>query len=272
MNRFGNYCYTYLIGWREQDIWYYGYRSANKKPPKDDLWIDYFTTSEYVKLHIEEHGQPDVIRIHKLFNSTAEAREYEKKFIDRVNAVRSPRWLNKHNSGVKFYADEEAIRKRTETIKAFNQTPEGKEMIRKRSEKTSVSRKKWYQKPENQEQISEINERRTKSIRDFYQTEEGKELLKEKGLRSRGRTPWNKGVPKTQEARRNLSMALKGRKAWNKGVPVSEETRKKISESVKLNGHKDSPEQRRIKSEATKLWWAAGRPPGGIKPFYSQIE
>lgn len=90
--------YTYLIGWRKLDKWYYGSRVANKKPPKDDLFCDYFTSSRFVKMFIEEHGIPDSIRIHKEFETSCACRLYEERFLKCVGAKDSLRWLNKNDT------------------------------------------------------------------------------------------------------------------------------------------------------------------------------
>lgn len=51
-----NIPYTYLIGWTEHNIWYYGVRYAIGCNPKE-LFLSYFTSSEYVKDFIELNGQ-----------------------------------------------------------------------------------------------------------------------------------------------------------------------------------------------------------------------
>lgn len=89
--------YTYLIGWKSLDVWYYGVRYANTKPPTDDLWKEYFTSSKYVHDFCKTHGPPDVIKIHKIFDSVDEAIHYESKFLRRVKAKTSERWLNKND-------------------------------------------------------------------------------------------------------------------------------------------------------------------------------
>lgn len=48
-----------------------------------------------------------------------------------------------------------------------------------------------------------------------------------------GRTPWNKGVPCSEETRRKISTSLKGALPWNAGKRRSEETKQKISASHK---------------------------------------
>ena len=94
--------YTYLIGWRSHDKWYYGVRYANKKPPSDDLWSSYFTSSKKVKEFRNLYGEPDVIRVHREFSDRADAIEYELRFLRRVGATRSERWLNMHITGTKW--------------------------------------------------------------------------------------------------------------------------------------------------------------------------
>ena len=96
--------YTYLIGWRKLDKWYYGYR--NKESPQTDLWIEYFTSSKYVKEFREKHGEPDVVRVHRVFPNKDAAMNYEDRFLSRVKAVRSERWLNRARRGVEFRSPE----------------------------------------------------------------------------------------------------------------------------------------------------------------------
>lgn len=266
MNRFGNYCYTYLVGQKQLDTYYYGYRSGNFVPPEEDLQKEYFTSSQYVSKFVEENGQPDVIHVHKLFTSTEDARLYEKRFIDKVHAVKSDRQLNKHNSGEKFFATPEAIEKRAATSKAFYQTEEGKEFLKEKAKKISAGKlASGYSH----------SEETRKKIRDhhaeYYQTEEGKETLRKMSEKLKGREAQNKGVP-NPEGIRKMNEARLSKPSAALGIPKSEETRRKISESVKKNRYKETPEQIRIKSEATKLWQAAGRPPGGVKPFYELVK
>lgn len=94
--------YTYLIGWRKLDIWYYGARYKQGANPSD-LWNPYKTSSDVVNAFIEANGDPDVIRVHKVFKTRNETLEYEERFQLRVNAVHSPRWLNKHTRGGKWF-------------------------------------------------------------------------------------------------------------------------------------------------------------------------
>ena len=98
----------------------------------------------------------------------------------------------------------------------------------------------------------------------FHFTEEEKEL---KYASRRGLTPWNKGIPVSEETKKKISENRKGKALSKetyekigkklKGHIVSEETRKKISETQKgrpspIKGKKFTEEHKRKISEALK--------------------
>lgn len=85
--------YTYIVGWRSLDLWYYGFRCSDD--PGNDLWVKYFTSSKYVAEKRKEVGEPDVVRVHKVFSTKKEAQTHESKFLRRVKAKTSKRWLNR---------------------------------------------------------------------------------------------------------------------------------------------------------------------------------
>ena len=86
--------YTYLIGWSDLDQWYYGVRFAKNCDPSD-LWTKYFTSSKYVALLREEHGEPDIVQVRKTFINSDQARAWELKVLQRMNVVTESKWLNK---------------------------------------------------------------------------------------------------------------------------------------------------------------------------------
>ena len=60
--------YTYIIGWTDQDRWYYGLRYENirlKRTPEDDFWTYYKTSSKPVKQMRAFIGEPNYISIDK---------------------------------------------------------------------------------------------------------------------------------------------------------------------------------------------------------------
>jgi len=102
--------YCYLIGWKEQNEWYYGVRYAKDCHP-DELWVSYFTSSKYVKDKIEKYGNPSFIQIRKTFNSVDKARGWEHKVLRRLDVINQTKWLNESNAisippqrGEKHYA------------------------------------------------------------------------------------------------------------------------------------------------------------------------
>jgi hypothetical protein len=86
--------YTYLIGWSDLNVWYYGTRYANGCDPSD-LWDTYFTSSKYVKEFINCFGDPDIKEIRKIFKTSAEARSWEHKVLKRMKVVQKNNWINK---------------------------------------------------------------------------------------------------------------------------------------------------------------------------------
>lgn len=92
--------YTYIIGWPELDIWYYGVRYASGCHP-DDLWNPYKTSSDYVSEFVNIHGEPSVRKVRRTFahlnDPVSAARLWENKVLKRMKVVASDRWLNKHD-------------------------------------------------------------------------------------------------------------------------------------------------------------------------------
>jgi hypothetical protein len=75
--------YTYLIGWSNHKLYYYGVRYAKTCDPLE-LWVTYFTSSKYVKEFVKNNGDPDIISIRKTFNDANSARAWESKVLKRL--------------------------------------------------------------------------------------------------------------------------------------------------------------------------------------------
>lgn len=129
--------YTYLIGWSELDLWYYGVKFGKSADPSK-FWVNYFTSSKYVQSIRAEFGEPDVREIRKTFDTKEEAAEWERKVIRRLNAVWSDKWINRGNGGHEFNPPPE-MRARSKTCR----------------QKISEARKRWAAKPENREKVME---------------------------------------------------------------------------------------------------------------------
>jgi tRNA-dihydrouridine synthase len=93
--------FTYLIGWTELDIFYYGVRYSKDCHP-DDLWSSYFTSSTPVKKFRKLNGEPDLIKVDFVFYTAKEATAYEHQFLKENNCVKDSKWLNLGNGGEDF--------------------------------------------------------------------------------------------------------------------------------------------------------------------------
>jgi hypothetical protein len=97
--------YTYLIGWRSLNLWYYGVRFSKNCHPSD-LWVSYFTSSKYVAALREQHGEPDVVQVRKLFSSAASAQAWEERVLRRMNVLLDERWINRNIKGAYILTDD----------------------------------------------------------------------------------------------------------------------------------------------------------------------
>lgn len=241
LNKHGQFCYTYLLGWRNKDIWYYGSRGANKLPPEEDLLNKYPTSSKYVKEFIAEYGQPDVVRIHKLFMDYSSARQHESKFLSRVKADISLRWLNRHTgpgnyvtTGPHLQSTKDKISKANRGKKRSNQTRE------LQSEKRKV----------------------------YCKTEDGKLHIQKMILARESLPNPCLGKFRSEEFKHKMSETISaqfanGRTAHNKGKSCSPEQRERLS--MLRKGKTNNADHNKKNSERIKLWWSLGRPKGGLK-------
>jgi hypothetical protein len=95
--------FTYLLHCTITDQYYYGSRYGKGCHPSS-LWKTYFTSSKVVKQLILEHGKDAFkVSVRKVFNTPEEARKWETKFLNRVKAAQSDKWINQHNADEKFY-------------------------------------------------------------------------------------------------------------------------------------------------------------------------
>ena len=94
--------YTYYIAWPEHDLHYYGVRFAKDCSP-DDLWVSYFTSSKRVKNVRKIYGEPSIVEVRKIFETTNAARRWESRVIKRLKAPSKKNWLNMSDHNDKFY-------------------------------------------------------------------------------------------------------------------------------------------------------------------------
>ena len=192
--------YTYLIKC-PNDKSYYGYRSANKTSPEDDLWKHYFTSSKAIQELRKQYGDDQFIAtIDKTFATAEEAYEYETKFLTENDCVKSDDWLNRQcfpmfndNKGRKMPERSEEHRRK------LSEAHKGKKLSEEHKRKVSEAQKGREFSEETRRKISEANK--------------GKKLPE-----------------RSEEHRRKLSEAAKGNKN-RLGMKHTEESKKKMRES-----------------------------------------
>lgn len=100
MDIYTNTPYTYRICWSKTGMNYYGVRYAVDCRPSD-LFVTYFTSSDYVAEYIIEHGLPDIIEVRKVFTSedrVTRARNFEHRVLRRMKVKSRGDYLNKSDN------------------------------------------------------------------------------------------------------------------------------------------------------------------------------
>lgn len=94
--------FTYLLRFKPTGQLYYGSRYSNGCCP-EQLWTTYYTSSKVIKQLISKHGKDSFdYKITRIFQNKKEARNWEFRFLSKVNAKRSNLWLNQHNGNGDF--------------------------------------------------------------------------------------------------------------------------------------------------------------------------
>jgi len=94
--------FTYLIYSKRTNQYYYGVRYCNGCHP-NQLWTTYFTSSKVIKSLIKMYGTDEfIVSIRKTFANAETAINWESRFLNRVKAATSNKWLNLHNGDGNF--------------------------------------------------------------------------------------------------------------------------------------------------------------------------
>lgn len=154
--------YTYLIGWTEQNIYYYGSKYGADADP-ETFWKTYFTSSRYVHEAVELYGGPDVIQIRKTFSDPHKALEWEQRVLCRLNVLREDRWLNK-NVGGRVYQKSLSESHRNNIAKANSKPKDERGRLA-----CAENSKKAAQKRLGQKDSEDTKRKRNKSLREYHQ-------------------------------------------------------------------------------------------------------
>lgn len=202
--------FTYLIGWSKHNLWYYGVRYAFKCHPTD-LWSKYFTSSKYVAETRKLYGEPDIIQIRKIFDTSEAAIKWEAKVIGRMKLHENTNFLNKTSSGAIHY--DEVVREKIRVSALGN-----KKTIGYTNEYRAKNGMKLIPgKPKGAKHSDHMRLKRSESM---------------KGTAVHTNLKRPIGIPHSLEARKNLSIAAKNRESF-----FCEKCNKKITGKMNWDRH-----------------------------------
>lgn len=144
--------YTYLIKWSSTGMKYYGVRYAKGCHPSE-FWVSYFTSSDYVTQYIEQHGEPDIRVIRRLFKKSTQAKLWESKVLKKLKVASRSDFLNKNEGSLHVNWDDPEIKEkhRIGLLRAAN-TPEARA-------RNSASQKIAQNRPEQKEKLREATKK-----------------------------------------------------------------------------------------------------------------
>lgn len=231
--------FTYLIGWSNLNKYYYGVRYAKDCHP-DDLWNTYFTSSKIVQQFRELNGEPDIVQIRHIFESRESALEWEYKFLMKVNALKSDKWLNANIKGLYF-----------SNLGGRNHSIETRK-------KLSISRRKYLEN-RTQEQIErdlsvrkkaakKSAEKISKKAKERFSDKEYKEWFVKEIINSPERKE------KYKKSRAELEKNEEYKEKWLSVMRSSEyrEKQRKISKDIWSDENRRKEQSERLKSKMTE--------------------
>ena len=213
--------YTYLVGWKQHQKYYYGVRYAKDCNPAD-LWVKYFTSSKEVKLLRKLYGEPNVKEIRKTFTDRKDAIIWETKVLQRMKVIKRDDFLNKNDAPAppinNRIMSDDTKKKISKIHKGKFKSEITKQKIREARAKQDMSWRKGI--PLRDETKQKIREKRA------LQQYSDSARLKMKNHRANGKLIGLAGKHHSLETKKKLSDINKGRK-------LSDDHRKKISDAFK---------------------------------------
>lgn len=144
------------------NMWYYGVRFAAEAKPSD-LWVTYFTSSKKVKMFRKQHGEPDVIEIRQIFQEPEKARLWESKVLQKMDAVKSKKWLNQTDNTHKFYHEGPRGEFSAEHRKKISDAQLGRKLTKEHIKKLHDGRRGSKNSQQHKESIRQYHTGRTHS-------------------------------------------------------------------------------------------------------------
>lgn len=200
--------YTYLIKHRPTGKVYYGFRSANKLDPHEDLWKQYFTSSPGVQQLIKETGADSFdVEIRRVFESKEQASAWETRVLRRCNVLKNDQWINQNIAGY-IVPTEESNRKISEFHKGKPKTDEHKEKIRQ----SNLGKKRA---PRSNEYKVKMSAAKSGVNNPRYNADVLEETRRKIGAANKGKVPINKGKPMSEEQKAKIRATIAAKKKLN---------------------------------------------------------
>jgi hypothetical protein len=156
--------YTYLIGWTQHDLWYYGceYASVNKTANPKNLWTSYFTSSSYVQETRYQYGEPDVIQVRHIFKDAISATSWETKVLQRMKVHAHEKWLNKNVAGlVRMEMKDVTKKKISEGMILYSKKLPKDYRTHRAKNAAKIRWNNYYSDPQKREHLSKIRKMQT---------------------------------------------------------------------------------------------------------------
>lgn len=155
--------YTYILRFKATAQLYYGVRIANKVKPSDDLWVNYFSSSEIVKELIRKYGKESfTYKVHKSFESMDDAYQYENKMLCLIKNKHKHKWFNRTYGSGFGYA---SLYKTEKHCKAIGDGNRGKKRSGEALEKCRENSKLGAEARRGMKDSEEVKRKRIESIK-----------------------------------------------------------------------------------------------------------
>ena len=190
--------FTYLIGWPQHSLFYYGVRYARNCSPAD-LWTTYFTSSADVKRLRKTLGEPTVIEVRKTFADRSTACLWEHKVLRRLNAVKREDFINRSLGGALFWSGmRQSDEHREKRRKAWIGRKHSEESRAKMSESHKGQRRVgWHHTEETKQKLREYQQS-VQPIKGIKRSEETKNKQRHANIGANnpnfGKRWWNNGT------------------------------------------------------------------------------
>jgi hypothetical protein len=221
--------YTYLIGWKEENTYYYGVRFSKNCQPSD-LWEKYFTSSKYVKKFREKYGEPDVIQVRKTFKDPKSAQIWETKVLKKMNVIKDSRFLNKAiGLSLQDYENRKKLMIEKYGVENTSQLPGVSEKISRamKGVKKSNIHRKNMSKCRSDHAKKVMSSARNEAIKN--DPDKFSNISANGGKAGKGLLWWNNGEISTKSSEQPGIEWKRGRiKTWSSSVPIVKGHKKEV--------------------------------------------